>query len=92
MAANGGSPPESRDEIAKDVETLYEQDAGRADVINEITAAMGDGNDEGNKAQLIERLTTIRLLAKKPLGEEARMVSIRFWECTHLVISMRGRR
>ena len=46
MAANGGSPPESRDEIAKDVETLYEQDAGRADVINEITAAMGDGNDE----------------------------------------------
>ena len=74
MAANGGSPPESRDEIAKDVETLYEQDAGRADVINEITAAMGDGNDEGNKAQLIERLTTIRLLAKKPTGEDAKTV------------------
>ena len=71
-AANGGEPAEvERDDVNQAVKDMYEEEGGRAAVIDEITKEMGEGHEGGQKGVLIERLTTIRLLkAKKTNGDD----------------------
>ena len=85
MEANGGgdAPENQRADITQEVTEDYSAGAtgaGRKRVLEKIQGIMGDGHDDGNKSQLIERLVTARLMQqakeREVVEEEEGMVSL----------------
>ena len=76
MEANGGgeAPENQRADITHEVTEDYSAGAtgaGKKRVQEKIQEIMGDGHDDGNKTQLIERLVTARLMQQAKEGEVA---------------------
>ena len=76
MEANGGgdAPENQRADITQEVTEDYSAGAtgaGKKRVQEKIQEIMGDGHDDGNKTQLIERLVTARLMQQAKEGEVA---------------------
>ena len=74
MEANGGgeAPENQRADITHEVTEDYSAGAtgaGKKRVQEKIQEIMGDGHDDGNKTQLIERLVTARLMQQAMEGE-----------------------
>ena len=74
MEANGGgdAPENQRADITQEVTEDYSAGAtgaGKKRVQEKIQEIMGDGHDDGNKTQLIERLVTATLMQQAKEGE-----------------------